>query len=171
MFKKILTAILASVMLLSVAACGEKAPASYAGTLEVLADAIYAQNPLELAMGPTTQIDIANADTLKYYLGLSDAAGVKEAVFSEPMIGSIPYSLCLIRVTEDADIAAVSQSIFDGIDTRKWMCVEADQLIVAHYADIILMVMANSENSATLAGDMCSAFSTVIGGEVTKLEK
>ncbi len=171
MLKKILSVLLASVMLLSIAACGDKAPASYAGTLEELAEAIYAQNPLEMMMGPTTPIEITNEDNLRYYLGLSDAAGIKEAVFSEPMIGSIPYSLCLVRVTEDADIAAISQSIFDGIDTRKWMCVEADQLIVAHYADIILMVMANSENSATLAADMCSAFSTVIGGEVTKLEK
>ena len=171
MLKKILSVLLASVMLFSIAACGDKAPASYAGTLEELAEAIYAQNPLELMMGPTTQIEITNADNLKYYLGLSDAAGIKEAVFSEPMIGSIPYSLCLVRVTEDADIAAISQSIFDGIDTRKWMCVEADQLIVAHYADIILMIMANSDLSATLAADMCSTFSTVIGGEATKLEK
>ena len=171
MLKKILSVMIASVMLFSIAACGDKAPASYAGTLEELTEAIYAQNPLELSMGPTTQIEISNADTLRYYLGLSDAAGIKEAVFSEPMIGSIPYSLCLVRVNEDADIAAIAQGIFDGIDTRKWMCVEADQLIVAHYADIVLMIMANSDLSATLASDMCNTFATVIGGEVTKLEK
>ena len=171
MLKKILAALLASVMLFSLASFGEEAPASYAGTLEELAAAIYEQNPLELMMGPTTPIEIENADNLRYYLGLESADGIKEAVFSEPMIGSIPYSLCLVRVTEDADIATVAQNILNGVDTRKWMCVEADQLIVAHYADVVLMIMAHTDLSATLASDMCTAFSTVVGGEATRLQK
>ena len=181
MFKKILCAMLAALMLLSVVSCGksdettddttEITAAPYTGTLEELAAAIYEKHPIEAMMGPTTQIDITSADNTGYYLGVTDASAIKEAVFSEPMIGSIPYSLCLVRVKEGADAAALQQSIFDGIDTRKWMCVEADNLVVASYADVILMVMTNKEQGETLSQDLCAAFAAVVGGEVTKLEK
>jgi len=176
MFKKILCVMLSALMLVSIAACGKtedetQTPAVYEGTLEDLAAAIYEKHPIEAMMGPTTQIDLTSPDNTGYYLGITDVSAVKEAVFSEPMIGSIPYSLCLVRVKEDADIAAVKQSIFDGIDTRKWMCVEADNLVVASCADIVLMVMTNKEQGETLSQDLCAAFAEIVGGEVSKLEK
>ena len=186
MFKRILAAMLAALSMFSVAACSndepevkddettaeeETAPAVYEGTLEELTTAIYEKQPVEAMMGPTTLIDLADTDALAYYIGVNDASNIKEASFSEPMIGSIPYSLCLVRVKEGADIAALQQSILEKVDTRKWMCVEADNLVVASGADIILMVMTKKEMSETLSQDLAAAFEAVLGTEVTKLAK
>lgn len=196
MFKKILFALLASAMVLTAAACSTQddknddstdttvsdssgvsddtsieEAAGYAGTLEELAEAIYEKSPMEAAMGPAMQIDLSDAYAVQYYLGLSDATGVKEAVFSEPMIGSIPYSLCLIRLEEGTDASAIMQNVLDGVNMRKWVCVETDKMIVANCGDVVLMVMCNVYDYGDLAGDQYAAFAEVVTGEVTKLEK
>lgn len=187
MLKKILFALLAAAMVLTAAACGkDETPDNagdttaaedtaaeaivYEGTLEELLAAIYEKSPMEAMMG-NMPIDLTDADALKYYLGLSDATGIKEAIVSEPMIGSIPYSLCLARVEEGADVAALMQGILDGVDMRKWMCVETDNMIVANHGDVIIMVMNNSADQGPLAADQYAAFAEIVGGEGTKLSK
>jgi len=186
MFKRILAAMLAALSMFSFAACSndepevkddettaeeETAPAVYEGTLEELTTAIYEKQPVEAMMGPTTLIDLADTDALAYYIGVNDASNIKEASFSEPMIGSIPYSLCLARVEEGADVAALMQGILDGVDMRKWMCVETDNMIVANHGDVIIMVMNKAAEQGPLAADQYAAFAEIVGGEGTKLSK
>jgi len=186
MLKKILFTLLAAAMVLTAAACAkdenpdnagdttaEDTAAEaivYEGTLEELLAAIYEKSPMEAMMG-NMPIDLTDADALKYYLGLSDATGIKEAIVSEPMIGSIPYSLCLARVEEGADVAALMQGILDGVDMRKWMCVETDNMIVANHGDVIIMVMNKAAEQGPLAADQYAAFAEIVGGEGTKLSK
>lgn len=62
--------------------------------------------------------------------------------------------------------------MFDGIDTRKWICVAADQLRVVSYGDVIMLVMTSSELAPGLADSLVQAFagavssSKVTGGDV-----
>ena len=135
----------------------------YEGTLEDLTNALYEANPVEFMAGPAMAIDLADVDGLTYYTGLESADGIAEATWSEAMIGSIPYSLVLVKVAEDADMEAMKDTMFNGINTRKWICVEADQLRVVSAADVIMLVMANSESAAGLADGMVEAFTANVG--------
>jgi hypothetical protein len=86
---------------------------------------------------------------VKNYTGLDNAESISEAAFYEPMMGSIPYSMVMVRVNEGADVKAVAEGMKNGIDTRKWICVEADDLQVVSFGDVAMLIMVGSDTGMT----------------------
>ena len=83
------------------------------------------------------------------------------------MIGAQAYSLVVARVSDASKLEEIKKAMFEGIDTRKWICVEADQLRVVSCKDLIMLVMVSSEFAPGVADGMVKAFAEVIsGGEV-----
>ena len=176
--KKILCLVLAFAMALSLAACGgntePEVPAfALTGTLEEIAESIYANETAtdEMAIAPAMEIALDDVDGLTYNLGVASADAIERAVISEPMIGSIAYSMCLVKAKADADIEALKAEILEGVNYRKWMCVAAEKVSVVNCGDTIMMVMAQEE----IVDDVCAQFAAVAasqGGEVgAPLEK
>ena len=87
------------------------------------------------------------------------------------MMSSQAYSLCALRVAEDADAKDIAQQVLDGVDPRKWICVEADQVRVGVWGDVIVLAMVSSSLSDTLADDIMTAFSETTGGELDLILK
>ena len=130
--------------------------------METLLNSIVEINPVEF-MGGTMPVDLADADAVKYFTGLDSADSVKEAAVFEPMIGSIAFSMVAVQVAEGADAETVAEAMKSGIDTRKWICVEANDLMVATSNDIVLLVMVDSNNGLS-AQSFIDAFQTVVAG-------
>ena len=180
--KKLISMLLALVMVLSLTACGgnanneTEAPAGAAepltGTMEELLNQVVEQNPVEF-MGGVIPVDVTDTTedglaNLKYFTGLESAEGITEAAVFEPMMGSIPFSMVMVRAEDAANAAAAMKS---GIDQRKWICVEADDLMVCSYADVVMLIMVGSDSGLT-AQSFVDAFQTVCasqfeGAEVT----
>ena len=136
-------------------------------TLSEIIDMIYEKKPVEL-MVMTSSVDLTNADMLKYNTGLDSADKIKEAAVSEAMIGSQAYSLVLVRVNDSADAADVAQSMKDGINTAKWICVQADDLKVSAYNDLVLLIMVDSQLSDTVtSAEITDAFKEICGGTLS----
>lgn len=136
-------------------------------TLAQIMDAIYAKDPVDLSLG-NIEVDLQDSYAVNGYLGLSSADGIREALVSESMFGAQAYSLVLVRVKEDGDAKQIAQSMADGIDQRKWVCVYADDLKVSVSGDVIMLIMISSEyaDSAT-AQSLTDAFRQVAGGSLT----
>ena len=130
--------------------------------METLLNSIVEIQPVEF-MGMSMPVDLADADAVKYFTGLDTVEGVKEAAVFEPMIGSIAFSMVAVQVEEGADAAAVAEAMKTGIDTRKWICVEANDLLVATSNDVALLIMVDSNNGLT-AQSFVDAFNTVVAG-------
>ena len=169
--KKILCILLALSMVFAFAACGgnsentetttEAPAAELTGTLEEIAANIYANaTTIEMMLGDPMEIDLADPDGANYYLGVASTDAIERAVFSEPMIGSIPYSMCLVKAKADADIEALKNEILEGVNYRKWMCVAAEKVLVTNCGSTIMMVMA-AEN---IVDDVYNAFNIVANG-------
>lgn len=134
-----------------------------AGTPIELIDKLYAQKAVELMLG-TVPVDLSNADSVNAYLGLSDASKVKEAAVSEALIGSQAYSLAVVRVKDSKDAASVAKSMKSGINPRKWVCVEADDLRVAYCGDVVMLIMVQSSMADMVtSAQMVTAFQSVCG--------
>ena len=103
---------------------------------------------------------------VKNYTGLDSADAITEAAFFEPMMGSIPYSMVMVRTAEGADIKAVAEGMKNGIDQREWICVEADDLQVVSYGDVVMLIMVGSDTGMT-SQSFVDAFAAVCGGSVT----
>lgn len=178
--KKMISMLLALTMVLCLAACGGNAaeptevPTEAAqkveGTMEELLNKVIEIQPVEF-MGGAMAIDLTDTSEdglwmVKNYTGLDSAEGVTEAAFFEPMMGSIPYSMVMVRTAEGADVAAVAAAMKNGIDTRKWICVEADDLQVVSFGDVVMLIMVGSDTGMT-SQSFVDAFAQVCGGNVT----
>ena len=172
--KKFLSVFLALTIIFSMAACGgkkaeEAAPAATVeGTMEELLNKTIEQRPVEF-MGGVIPVDLTDSSedglwALKSYTGLDDAAKITEAAAFEPMMGSMAFSMVMVRVAEDADSQAVAEAMKAGIDTRKWICVEADDLKVAGFGDVVMLIMVNSDSGMT-AQSFIDGFQKVAGFE------
>lgn len=126
--------------------------------LDEIITKIYEKVPLELSL-VSDYIDISDENALKYNTGLSDSSKISEVCVSEPMIGSIPYSLVLVKVKNASDASDIASQMKSGINQRKWVCVEADDLAVTYSGDVVLLFMVGSEyNDDVKSSDITAAF-------------
>ena len=172
--KKIVSFVLALSLVLSMAACGKKAEETQApelsvsGTMEELLNKTIEQRPVEF-MGGVIPVDLTDSSedglwALKSYTGLDSAEKITEAAAFEPMMGSMAFSMVLVRLAEGADSKAVAEAMKSGIDTRKWICVEADDLKVAAFGDVVMLIMVNSDSGMS-SQTFVDAFAKVAGFE------
>ena len=180
--KKIFAMLLALAMLFSFAACGgaakptepttapTEAVKNVEGSMEELLNKVVEIQPVEF-MGGTMPIDLTDTTedglwNIKYNTGLDNADNITDAAVFGPMMGSIAYSMVMVRVAEGADVKAVAEGMKTGIDPRKWICVEADDLQVVSYGDVVMLIMVESANGQT-SQSFVDAFAQVCGGDVT----
>lgn len=92
------------------------------------------------------------AENFTSYLFIDPVNGA-EGLASDAMIGSIAHSVCLLRVPEGADAAAIAKSIEQNADPRKWICVEAEKTIVRQKGNLILLVMSFEADADAIAAN------------------
>ena len=171
--KKVICAILALTLVFSMAACGGSKPeetttpaASVEGTMEELLNKVIEQRPVEF-MGGVFPIDLTDTSedglwALKSYTGLEDASQLTEAAAYEPMMGSLAFSMVMVRTAPGADAKAVAESMKAGVDPRKWICVEADDMLVAGCGDVVMLIMVSTTGGMN-AQSFVDAFQSVAG--------
>ena len=178
--KKIFAMLLAVVMMFSLVACGGKtiepttaptdATVKVEGTMEELLNKVVEINPVEF-MGGTMPIDLTDTSedglwNIKYNTGLDSAEGLTDAAVFGPMMGSIAFSMVMVRTAEGTDVKAVAEGMKNGIDPRKWICVEADDVQVVSFGDVVMLIMVDSTSGLT-SQSFVDAFAQVCGGSVT----
>ena len=141
-----------------------------AGSLEAMINEIVTIQPVEVMMPTAIPLDLTDtsedgAFKLKGYTGLEDASMLTEACAYESMVGSIAFSLVLVRVNDAANAETVGQQMKEGIDPRKWICVEANDLQVVGCGDVVMLIMLDSSLGVT-SQNFVDAFQTVCGGEL-----
>jgi len=139
--KKLLSVALCLVIVVMAASCGKKEAAkNVEGTLEDLIAKIYETADVQ---APVTMNTALTSDNTVYMIGTADVA-FSEGLASEPMMSSIPHSLVLLRVDDNANVKDVVQKIADNINPRKWVCVgvDSDQVIVDNIGNLVFVVMS-----------------------------
>ena len=133
--------------------------------LEGVVNSIYENHAeIELMLG-TMPINTEDADDLMYNAGLASADHVVEAVRSESMFGSQAYSLVVVKVDDAANAQAIADTMYDNIDQRKWICVEAGDKMVATYGDLAMLIMVDVEYAEMIsAQSIVDAFQASCGG-------
>ena len=179
--KKFVAMMMALAMMFTLVACGGKnaqpspapttAPvATVEGTMEELLNKVVEIQPVEF-MGGTMPIDLTDTSedglwNIKYNTGLDNADNLTDAAVFGPMMGSMAFSMVMVRTAEGADVKAVAEGMKNGIDPRKWICVEADDLQVVSYGDVVMLIMVDSTSGLTSQA-FVDAFAQVCGGAVT----
>ena len=100
--------------------------------------------------------------SIKSFTGLEDVSMLTEAAAYEPMMGSLAFSMVMVRTAAGADPKAVAEAMKSGVDPRKWICVEADDMKVAGVGDVVMLIMVSTTGDMT-AQSFVDAFQTVAG--------
>ena len=143
--KKFLMMVLCAVMVLSLVACGGKGGNGGNGDTMPLTDMVeqlYKGFKSDEMPGVMTQEVPAEAFEGVFFIPAVDGA---EAVMSEPMMSSIAWSVCLMRVPEGTDVAATCAAIKSNMNPAKWLCVEAEKYSVVSNGNTILLVMTSAD--------------------------
>ena len=145
MSKKIIIIVAAIVVVLAVVAVfvfagkGEK---NVEGTLEEIMAKVYEGIPQE-NFPMLTDIPVDN-ESVEGFLGTTEVS-YKEALAKEPMISSIPHSVVLVRLNDAKDAKAAVEKIKASVNPRKWICVEASNVVVKSKGDLVILIMADTE--------------------------
>lgn len=151
--KKILTTLLAAVMLLALAACGAATPAG--GSDEKPGDTMTLSEIFESIlsdgenMPAVMDIEITE-ENFENYLFIPYIEG-SEALASDAMINAVAHSAVLLRVPEGADAQALADELKTAANPRKWICVEAEKTIVRANGRTILLVMSSADTADAIA--------------------
>ncbi len=171
--KKLIALLLTLAMVAAMAVgCGNDAASAKSpleGTMEENAGKIIEKNPVEF-MGGFMPVDLADTSedglwAITYNTGLSSAEKINDIAVYEPMMGSMAFSMVLVRLNDAADAKTVAQEMSDNIDTRKWICVEANEKIVAGYSDVVMLIMLDSATGLS-AQAFVDSFKEICGGEL-----
>ena len=166
--KRIIAFALALLLCVSLfAGCGSK-KASLEGTPAEIIEKIYAQQPVEFAPMTLTpdDPDYGSMWDWNYYTGLADGSQIASAAVTESMMGSIAFSMVIVRVNDGVDAKAVAEQMKSGINTRKWVCVEAADLQVVGYGDVVMLIMVDETFDSIASQDFVDAFKTVCGADL-----
>ena len=149
----------------------ETKPSAPSGSPSDIIDRIYAEKAVNLPVG-TTELDLTDGEMFTAVTGLASSEKVKEAAYSESMIGSQAYSMVVVRVKKSKDAADVADAMLSGINPAKWICVEADDVRAAAYDDLVMLIMVSSQLEKTVTGkEIISAFKKVCGGSLDVSKK
>ena len=110
-------------------------------SMNEVVDKLYVGLEDNMPMVGSTEI---TKDNMKSYIGI-DNLDIKEGVASEALIGSIAHSVVVLRVSDKVDVEKAKNDIKENANPRKWICVEAEKVIVKSKGDVIILIMSNNE--------------------------
>lgn len=111
-------------------------------SLQEIADSVRGDH----TTGLTLESFAVEDDAFAYYFGIEKPEGVKDALAVEPPMTSVAFSLCLLRVEEGVDTAALAREIEESVDSNKWLCVSATYVKAVARGNTIILVMDGDDN-------------------------
>lgn len=156
MLKKVLITLSLTALSVFLISCGktgdEETSSKLVAPLSEIMDSIYENADLSQdfrdAMADFDSGEIP-AESAEYMIGTAEVE-YTESFYSMPLINAVPYQCILLRLPEGADVEATKQTIADHADPRKWICVEAESVIVESVGDVVLFVMGDSQTANAL---------------------
>ena len=147
MSKKLIIIIIAVVVVIAavigVLFVTNKGEKNIEGSLEDIMTSLYAGiSEDNLPMG-LSNMEV-NSENVESFIG---TANVKytEALANESMVGAIAHSVVLVRLEDSQDPAAAVEEIKNKVDPRKWICVEASNVVVKNKGNLVVLIMSNEE--------------------------
>lgn len=156
MLKRRLVVLSLTVLALLLVSCGKaggtETAAELTGPLSEIMDAVYENADLSQefrdSMADFDSGEIP-AESAEYLIGTTDVS-YEESFYSIPLINVVPYQCILLRLPEGTDIEAAKQTLADHADPRKWVCVEAESVIVENVGNVVLFAMGDSQTTNAL---------------------
>lgn len=104
----------------------------------------------------TKGADLPDTDTIKVtkdnfenYFGDADI-NFKEAIVSEAKINAVAYMTGIIKLNDNEDVQKAVDTLKESVNPNRWVCVIPDSVIIDSNQNIIIVIMASSDNVDTI---------------------
>ena len=141
-FKKVIIMVLTITIAIGLSGCNKKTE-NVEGTLKDLMTNVYKEVSDDEKPMMLQNIELTE-DNIENYLGTTDIEFV-EGLASESEVGSIAHSVVLLKVDDNADTESIKTKIKDSVNPRKWICVEAEKVIVKSKRNLIILIMSSND--------------------------
>lgn len=187
--KKIVTLLLAAMMLLTLVACGNGSKDTTANGEETTASqAVESKDPLTVLQTVWTSygddekfavaggdmseenskmdepgvFSLENKEELDATLGLSAEAAEKvdSAASLVHMMNANTFTCGAFKVKNAGDVASLADLLKDNILKRQWMCGFPDKLVVASVDDVVLAFFGKNDNIDTFKAKLTAAYAS-----------
>lgn len=125
----------------------ESMQVSSADDLVVMVDKIYEGMQGQLPSLATDIIEVSDVDMVNTLTGLETGEELEYLVVSQPLMSSQAYTLVLAKVKAGVDANDVANKMCEQVDTRRWICVEAEKVNATSMGDVVCMIMANKDTA------------------------
>lgn len=89
--------------------------------------------------------DVPMDDYFPNAMGLSGTAGITRGTSCAPLMSAVAYSFVIATAEENADIDAISKDFSEHIDWNRWVCVSADNALIAQKGNMILCLVSSGD--------------------------
>ena len=136
----VVVVIAAIIGILAVTSKGEK---NVEASLEDIMTKLYAGiSEDKLPMG-LSNMEV-NSENVESFIGTPNVK-YTEALANESMVGSIAHSVVLVRLDDSQDAATAVEDIKNNVNPRKWICIEASNVVVKNKGNLVVLIMSNEE--------------------------
>ena len=162
--KKFVSIMLSALLVLSLAACGDKnnasgdkpaAPTSALNILETVWNTYGEDEKFAVAGGDFSEanaredapgvFDLKDRALVDSELGLPETAAVDEAASLVHMMNANTFTCGAYHVKNAADAKTLAQALRDSIQSRQWMCGFPDKLVVITINEVVVAMYGNEE--------------------------
>lgn len=174
--KKFVSMMLSALLVLSLAACGDKnnasgdkpaAPTSALNILETVWNTYGEDEKFAVAGGDFSEanaredapgvFDLKDRALVDSELGLPETAAVDEAASLVHMMNANTFTAAAYHAT--GDTAELAQQLRDNIMQRQWMCGFPDKLVIATLGNYVVSVYGDEELVNTFRDKLQAAYS------------
>ena len=177
--KKIVSLVLAALLVLSLAACGDKnnagdgdkpaKPTSALNILETVWNTYGEDEKFAVAGGDFSEantredapgvFDLKDRALVDSELGLPETAAVDEAASLVHMMNANTFTCGALRVKNGDDAAKLAEDLRDAIQNKQWMCGFPDKLVIATLGNYVVSVYGDEELVNTFRDKLQAAYS------------
>ena len=147
--KKILLLLIVSFTLTGIVGCKQtNNNGSIDLTLEQVMEKLYEGIDENQLPNSLTNIEL-DKESVEYFIGTNEIE-FEEALANEPAMSSVAHSVVLLKVTNKTNIESAKTLIKENVDPRKWICVEAEEVIVDNIGNLIILIMSSKDLAKTI---------------------
>ena len=137
--------------------------------MQNLVDTLVDKSKVTFRMAMSSKIMKENAPT---FIGLSEDVfdnQVVDSVVYEPMISPATSSMCIVKVSDTANVTELKQTIIDNCDPAKWICTSAEKCLAIDSGNYILLIMSSADDCEAMKNAFTEHFgANNVGKALTK---
>lgn len=138
------------------------ASAAQSGDLTTLMDKLFEtipedQRPMMMPMEDGSKYMPLTAENSEYNVGVPVDQYV-EGICAEAAMSAQAHSVVLLKAENAEKAAALANEVAEKANPRKWICVNAERLIVEHSGDTVLLIMSYNDLAQAISDNFKTAF-------------